>query len=88
MSGSSEAESPGKPPSGAEADTISSSTSGDRVSADGPQPFADGDYALPRPVVEVDEQHETGPRRALVAIGQRVIPRDPTREHRGLVVHV
>lgn len=41
-----------------------------------------------RAVVEVDEEHETGPRCSLVAVGQRMIPRDPAREHRGLVVQV
>jgi hypothetical protein len=50
--------------------------------------FGVGLLVVPGAVVEVDEQHETGPCCSLVAIGQRVIPGDPTREHCGLVVQI
>jgi hypothetical protein len=39
-------------------------------------------------VVEVDEEDERGPRGALVAVGERVVPREPAGEHCRLVVEV
>lgn len=47
-----------------------------------------GRVGVPHAVVEVDEQHERRPRRALVAVGQRVVPREMAAENSGLVVEV
>ena len=43
---------------------------------------------IPRSTVEIDEQQQARPRRALVAIGQRMIPRKAAREYGRLVVQV
>lgn len=47
-----------------------------------------GMLVVPRSLVEVDEQHEARPRSSLVAVGQRMVPRDPAGEHCSLVVQV
>jgi hypothetical protein len=43
---------------------------------------------IPRSTVEIDEQQQARPGRALVAIGQRMIPRKATPEYGRLVVQV
>lgn len=40
----------------------------------------------PDPLVEIHEQHQTGPRSSFVAVGHRVVPRHPARQHCGFVV--
>jgi hypothetical protein len=40
---------------------------------------------LPLHPVEIEEHHERSPRRALVAISERMVSRQPTHQHRGFL---
>lgn len=47
-----------------------------------------GPFVVPGSVVEIDEQDKAGPRCSLVAVGERMVPGDPTGQHGGFVVRV
>jgi len=47
-----------------------------------------GWVGIPGAVVEIDKEDERGPCGALVAVGERVVPREPADEDRGFVEDV